>query len=143
MLTDILMLGGGLICAYWALGAIVMILKALFGGREAKKEFNESKGIVLIGGFLAAVVALWLIPTSWESLFGGNDDTYEYAPYNPSFQGNSRTFVKTSYRCEDCSCDGYYGYKHQNGTYEGKCSNTDKWGHTCGHSPEDHGLRSW
>ena len=142
MLTDFLMLVGGLLTAYWALGAIFIILKALFGSRESKREFNENKGLVLIGGFLSALLALWLIPTSCESLFG-NDDAFEYSPYNPSFQGSNRRYVETSYDCDECSCDGYYGYKHTNGTYEGACQNTDKWGHRCGHSPEDHGLRSW
>lgn len=61
----------------------------------------------------------------------------------PAFRGDSKTFVKTSNACDDCSCKGYWGYRHSNGTYEGKCSNTDRWGHKCGHSPEHHGLRSW
>lgn len=56
-----------------------------------------------------------------------------------------RTFVKTSNRCQhsSCSCSGYWGYKHGNGTYEGNCSNSDGHGHTCGHGPEKHGLRKW
>lgn len=53
------------------------------------------------------------------------------------------TFVKTNARCDKCSCSGYWGYRHGNGTYEGACSNTDGSGHTCRHSPEHHGLRSW
>ena len=61
-----------------------------------------------------------------------------------SASGNaSRKFVKTKNRCSKCSCSGYWGYKHQNGTYEGNCSNTDKYGHKCGHGPEKHGLRKW
>lgn len=57
----------------------------------------------------------------------------------------SRTFVKTGYRCGNgnCSCSGYWGYKHYNGTFEGNCSNSDGHGHTCGHGPEKHGLRRW
>lgn len=57
----------------------------------------------------------------------------------------TKRFVKTSYRCtkSNCSCSGYWGYKHDNGTYEGACSNTDGHGHTCGHGPEKHGLRKW
>ncbi len=62
---------------------------------------------------------------------------------NPSFRQSSKRFVKTEYECEECSCDGYWGYYHSNGTYEGKCSNTDRWGRKCNHTPEDHGLRSW
>lgn len=58
-------------------------------------------------------------------------------------QKDSKKFVKTNYRCNKCSCSGYHGYLHQNGTYEGSCQNTDQWGHRCGHSPEHHGLRSW
>lgn len=56
---------------------------------------------------------------------------------------DNKTFVKTKNRCQKCSCSGYWGYKHLNGTYEGSCSNSDGHGHTCGHSPEKHGLRSW
>lgn len=55
-----------------------------------------------------------------------------------------RTFVKTKNKCSKCSgCSGYWGYKHGNGTYEGNCSNSDGFGHTCGHGPEKHGLRKW
>lgn len=56
---------------------------------------------------------------------------------------NDKVFVKTKNRCTKCSCTGYWGYKHLNGTYEGSCSNTDGHGHTCGHGPEKHGLRKW
>lgn len=56
---------------------------------------------------------------------------------------DSKKFVKTSYGCKKCSCSGYWGYYHSNGTYEGACQHTDQWGHRCGHSPEQHGLRSW
>lgn len=56
---------------------------------------------------------------------------------------NTKKFVKTSNKCSKCSCSGYWGYKHQNGTYEGACMNRDKFGHTCGHGPEKHGLRKW
>lgn len=62
-----------------------------------------------------------------------------------STEDRYRTFVKTSYKCQksNCSCSGYWGYKHQNGTFEGSCSNSDGHGHTCGHGPESHGLRKW
>lgn len=58
---------------------------------------------------------------------------------------STRKFVKTKNRCShsNCSCSGYWGYKHDNGTYEGVCSNTDGHGHTCGHGPEKHGLKKW
>ncbi len=57
----------------------------------------------------------------------------------------TKKFVKTKNKCtkSNCSCSGYWGYKHQNGTYEGACSNTDGHGHTCGHGPEKHGLKKW
>lgn len=57
--------------------------------------------------------------------------------------GSSKTFVKTKNKCSKCSCSGYWGYKHQNGTYEGSCSNTDAYGHKCGHGPEKHVLKKW
>lgn len=61
----------------------------------------------------------------------------------PTSGSNRPVFRKTSYKCKKCSCSGYWGYQHQNGRFEGNCSNRDKWGHTCGHSPEYHGLKSW
>lgn len=58
---------------------------------------------------------------------------------------HTKRFVKTKNRCikSNCSCSGYWGYQHDNGTYEGTCSNTDGHGHTCGHGPEKHGLKKW
>ena len=58
---------------------------------------------------------------------------------------STKKFVKTRNKCSNshCSCSGYWGYKHENGTYEGSCSNSDGWGHTCGHGPEKHGLKKW
>lgn len=67
----------------------------------------------------------------------GSENSYTYAG------DRYRTFVKTKNKCSKCSCSGYWGYKHANGTYEGNCSNTDKWGYTCKHGPEKHGLRKW
>lgn len=62
-----------------------------------------------------------------------------------SSAANTKKFVKTKNKCtkSNCSCSGYWGYKHHNGTYEGACSNTDGHGHTCGHGPEKHGLKKW
>lgn len=56
-----------------------------------------------------------------------------------------KSFVKTNAKCRrgHCQCSGYWGIKHYNGTYEGSCRNSDGFGHTCGHSPQDHGLRTW
>lgn len=58
---------------------------------------------------------------------------------------SAKKFVKTKNKCtkSNCSCSGYWGYKHDNGTYEGAFSNTDGHGHTCGHGPEKHGLKKW
>lgn len=64
-------------------------------------------------------------------------------PSSSSANDKYRTFVKTKNKCRNCSCSGYWGYKHGNGTYEGNCQNTDGHGHTCGHGPEKHGLRKW
>ena len=69
-----------------------------------------------------------------------------YTMSSPNFQSN-KTFVRTSYGCKICKngkgCSGYWGYYHSNGTYEGRCTNSDGWGHPCGHGPEAHGLKSW
>lgn len=66
-------------------------------------------------------------------------------PVATALSQKTKEFVKTRNRCtnSNCSCSGYWGYKHNNGTYEGACSNTDGHGHTCGHGPEKHGLRRW
>lgn len=64
--------------------------------------------------------------------------------YTTTSRGSSsRKFEKTRARCSKCGCTGYWGYKHQNGTYEGNCSNSDGHGHTSNHGPEKHGLKKW
>ena len=72
-----------------------------------------------------------------------NTDSITDSDYESEMQSSTVKFVKTGYRCKKCSCSGYWGYKHLNGTYEGNCMNTDKYGHRCGHSPQHHGLRKW
>ncbi|MGM9869256.1 MAG: hypothetical protein ACI30R_06485 [Sodaliphilus sp.] len=84
---------------------------------------------------IAALIGMSVIILSFTS---PNDVNYSSASGD-----KYRTFVKTSARCSKCKCSGYWGYKHQNGTYEGSCSNSDGWGHRCGHGPEKHGLRKW
>lgn len=92
----------------------------------------------------SGVIATYYGPMYCSSCGGaGGFVTKVWVDDGPSFKGDSKTFVKTKYSCGKCSCSGYWGYKHSNGTYEGYCSNTDKWGHKCGHSPEAHGLSSW
>lgn len=62
---------------------------------------------------------------------------------NVSFRGggNKPVYVKGA-SCKEggCQCDGYMGTITPSGNYKGKCINSDGWGHTCGHSPSDHGL---
>ena len=60
-------------------------------------------------------------------------------------QSPTKWFKKTNNRCRasSCSCSGYWGIYHENGSYEGACSNTDGYGHRCGHGPEKHGLKRW
>lgn len=55
------------------------------------------------------------------------------------------SFTKTRNRCTHsaCHCSGFWGYKHLNGTFEGRCSNSDGNGHTCGHTANYHGLRNY
>jgi len=83
---------------------------------------------LLISGIAAGVVA-------YASASQNDEITVE--------MNASKKFVKTKYGCKKCSCSGYWGYYHTNGTYEGACRHTDQWGHRCGHSPEQHGLKSW
>lgn len=91
-----------------------------------------------LNGILVPIVALAGIALTTQAFM---------SPMTPETKieaiGKKTVFVKTSYRCSKCSCTGYWGYKHPNGRYEGACSNRDKGGHTCGHSPEKHGLKSW
>lgn len=84
-----------------------------------------------------------MLPTKMElndSIFNKQDSVY--STKGGGLKSN-KTFVKTKNKCSKCSCSGYWGYKHGNGTYEGNCSNTDAHGHQCGHGPEKHGLRKW
>ena len=62
---------------------------------------------------------------------------------NISFGARTTKFVKTNAKCDECSCSGYWGIKHDSGAYEGDCQNTDQWGHRCGHSPSHHGLKQY
>ncbi len=88
-------------------------------------------------------VLLSLVAVGGMALMAQSFTTAE--PQATTASAPATRFVKTNYRCtkSNCSCSGYWGYKHNNGTYEGACSNTDGHGHTCGHGPEKHGLRKW
>lgn len=117
------------------------------------KSYLAPLGLVVVG----ALLGIGHFGGLHESIFGTDNESeqiiesnYDYSDsYSTeysnevSFRGSDRKFVKTSYGCNECSCSGYWGYKHTNGTYEGSCSNTDMWGHKCGHGPEKHGLRKW
>lgn len=62
---------------------------------------------------------------------------------SPSFKGKGNKRVKvTNAPCKHsgCRCSAYIGYQTPSGSYTGKCQNSDGWGHTCNHSPEEHGL---
>lgn len=77
--------------------------------------------------------------------FAAIEPSSSNAPSATTSSVKAKKFVKTKNKCtkSNCSCSGYWGYKHDNGTYEGACSNTDGHGHTCGHGPEKHGLKKW
>ena len=62
---------------------------------------------------------------------------------NPSFGARTTSLVQTNASCDECGCSGYRGIKHDAGTYEGDCSHSDGYGHTCRHSPTHHGLRQY
>ena len=40
-----------------------------------------------------------------------------------------------------CQCRAYIGYLTPSGLYKDACENNDGWGHRCGHSPKEHGLK--
>lgn len=92
----------------------------------------------------AAIITIVGITFMVQS-FAVPEPTSTAAPAATSSSVKTKKFVKTKNRCtkSNCSCSGYWGYKHDNGTYEGACSNTDGHGHTCGHGPEKHGLKKW
>ncbi|MCC8118169.1 MAG: hypothetical protein LIP09_05385 [Bacteroidales bacterium] len=80
---------------------------------------------------------------SFDELEMPTESTATYT-VNSASGDRYRTYVKTKFKCDKCSgCSGYWGYRHQNGTYEGNCRNSDGHGHTCGHSPQHHGLKAW
>lgn len=70
-------------------------------------------------------------------------------PFSGKPESNVQTrtykYVKTNSRCAagNCKCRGYWGKRHDNGAYEGSCSNSDGYGHSCGHGPEKHGLKRY
>lgn len=103
--------------------------------------------IIYTFGFMGFDVKMY---ATYGYIGEGKDPAMDYVSeketeFSYSLNGDRyRTFVKTKNKCSKCSgCSGYWGYKHGNGTYEGRCSNTDGHGHTCGHGPEKHGLRKW
>lgn len=101
---------------------------------------KKTKILRLIAAFVA-VVGLALMSQS----FANADPATSTTMTNSISSVKTKKFVKTKNKCtkSNCSCSGYWGYKHDNGTYEGACSNTDGHGHTCGHGPEKHGLKKW
>ncbi len=64
--------------------------------------------------------------------------------YNPSFKGGSKAVSVKVNGCSGgaggCQCTKYIGTLTSTGLYKGRCQNSDGWGHTCNHSPENHGL---
>ena len=98
-----------------------------------KKNFKKIRNAAIA---FAAVIGMSVTILSFTS--ASDEENYSSASGD-----KYRTFVKTSARCGKCSCSGYWGYKHQNGRYEGSCSNSDGHGHSCGHGPEKHGLPKW
>lgn len=67
--------------------------------------------------------------------------SWRYSPQsNITFKGNK--IVRTKNKCSHsgCHCSGFVGELSPAGIYKGSCQNTDGWGHTCGHSPREHGL---
>lgn len=98
---------------------------------------NFSKQIVSV----TAAISLAMMVLSFAAPSQSEGQTYS----SSSSTTNTKKYVKTKNKCQksNCSCSGYWGYKHANGTYEGNCQNTDGHGHTCGHGPEKHGLKKW
>lgn len=89
------------------------------------------KKLILFAIFMAlCVVVLSVNGMSKSEVIPAGDSPY-------------KSFTKTKNKCTKCSCKGYWGIKHYNGTYEGRCSNSDSHGHSCGHDPQHHGLRKY
>ena len=86
---------------------------------------------------------------SAESISRERTDSLSTSELSAQATSSSPTswFKKTTNKCSICKsgngCSGYWGIYHSNGTYEGNCSNSDGYGHRCGHGPEKHGLKRW
>lgn len=87
---------------------------------------------------------------SMMAVVAGSFAVYSFAPAENTKDevesiAPTKRYVKTKFRCSksNCQCSGYWGIKHDNGTYEGPCGNSDGFGHTCKHGPEHHGLKKW
>lgn len=99
----------------------------------------------VIGIGLAVVGIMWLFDAGpFEKEYTPTYPVQSYGTYNPSFGGNNKVAVSVSVnQCNGlgvCSCKTYKGYKIAGtNNYVGKCQNFI-YGHTCGHSPREHGL---
>lgn len=112
---------------------------------NSKQQINIlTMKIKRIAKAITAIVAVAGIALMVQS-FTAPEPTSSAVPATTSSSAKTKNLVKTKNKCtkSNCSCSGYWGYKHGNGTYEGACSNTDGHGHTCGHGPEKHGLKKW
>ena len=86
------------------------------------KSYLAPLGLVVVG----ALLGIGHFGGLHESIFGTDNESeqiiesnYDYSDsYSTeysnevSFRGSDRKFVKTSYGCNECSCSGYWGYKH-------------------------------
>lgn len=119
----------GLICAYWALGAIVMILKS-FHDREAKQELESSKLLVYGGGLISAILAIWIITSCVNEWTGGGDESYyEYydgSGSNPSFKGKKHCTETVG-----CDCPGFDPITNGEVWQQSYCRH-------CGHKKRNH-----
>lgn len=88
------------------------------------------KKIIIATILVLGLFAYYIANRFWGSM---NETTFSQSPI--------KSFKKTKNKCDNCSCSGYWGIKYNNGTYEGNCTNTDNFGHRCGHDPKHHGLR--
>lgn len=126
-MSDIFLLLSGALCAYWALGALIMILKGIFASDEEAKDSKKNAGWLILAFVATGAFSIYAIPTGWNELFGEDDmESYEYYHElsNPSFKGgNGKDCNISSHNCtgfvdEDgdnycdaCASNGYKCHK--------------------------------
>lgn len=99
---DIFLLLLGILCVYWALGAIFMLLKGIIASNNEAKDYKKNTGWLILAFVITGVFAIYAIPTGWNGVFGEDEiESYEYngGLYNTSFKSNGKDCNISSHNC--------------------------------------------